>query len=567
MRLGIITIILFVMVLIPVTISDAYGSLSLDKGNYSWTDKVKIRLMVHGFDHKQDTIQISVGNNELKSYKLSKAGNGLYTGEVILTGFLHDVDGDGKPDTNPRTTGSGPNNGFLESARDEKLEILVNLNDGTKIKTTTKIAWNVGEISFDLPKPQLDETAKLQVIDPDMNLNPETLDKLPIHVFSDSDKAGILVDAIETEEESGIFETTVSFSQNSSSSGNRLFTMPEDAIYAQYTDYTLPEPYHIHDDLDIVAESRVHDSLIPEPEQDKPIYENCGLGTTLQDGICVVKEQTPQSNSTGIWGPVIEIPGENLCLDYRGAEVDENCNIIRPSPFSQQQNGIEPEKVKCNHDLYRSYKTSDGTAFCASGYAMRELIHRGYAQGFDSITSATVSGSNNVVNEYCPASQELIQWGWYAYKNPTDIVVTNIDLVYSAEEDSNGVEFTFEKPTEGKSMLWVFVECDDHFDTFEVIILPETIEHRKNFVVYYPDNPNTTFRFVNQDTIPYKIDGISDNGKNSFSIWIDPQDDWIIDEPPSSYEGVNSFALSAANPDTEELYEWMNYIIYISENR
>ena len=152
-------------------------------------------------------------------------------------------------------------------------------------------------------------------------------------------------------------------------------------------------------------------------------------------------------------------------------------------------------------------------------------------------------------------------------KNPKDIVVTNIDLVYSAEEDSNGVEFTFEKSTEGQSMLWVFVECDDHFDTFEVIILPETIEHRKNFVVYYPDNPNTTFRFVNQDTIPYKIDGVSDNGKNSFSIWIDPQDDWIIDEPPSSYQGVNSFALSAVNPNTEELYEWMNYIIYISENR
>ena len=302
----------------------------------------------------------------------------------------------------------------------------------------------------------------------------------------------------------------------------------------------------------------IEKNLVPEPDQDIPVYENCGLGTTLQDGICVVDEsQETQS---------FELE-DMFCSHPRGVQVDENCNVIRPSPYSQQKDGTTPEDVKCNRDLYRGYKISDGTAFCASGHALNELISRSYAFGFDSITSATVSGSNNVVNEYCPSSQELLQWGWYAYKNPTDIVVTNIDLVYSVEEDSNGVEFTFEKPTEGKSMLWVFVECDDHFDTFEVIILPETIEHRKNFVVYYPDNPNTTFRFVNQDTIPYKIDGVSDNGKNSFSIWIDPQDDWLIDKPPSSYEGVNSFALSAANPDTEEIYEWMNYIIYISENR
>lgn len=256
---------------------------------------------------------------------------------------------------------------------------------------------------------------------------------------------------------------------------------------------------------------------------------------------------------------------EALCLGGPGMEFDEDCHRIRPSPYAQQQDGTEPEKVRCNHDLYRNYKISDGTAFCASGYAMRELIHRGYAQGFDSISSATISESKNTVNEYCPASQELLQWGWYAYKNPAEVVVANIDLIYSAEEDSQGVEFTFDNQTEGKSMIWIFVECDDSFDTFEIIILPDTIQQHKNFVVYYPDNPNTTFRFVNHDTIPYKIDGVSDNEKNAFTVLTEPQNDWIVDEPPNSYEGVNSIALSAANPDTGEPYDWMNYIIYINE--
>ena len=155
-----------------------------------------------------------------------------------------------------------------------------------------------------------------------------------------------------------------------------------------------------------------------------------------------------------------EISDQVLCLGFRGGEVDENCNIIRPSPYSQQQEGIEPEKVRCNHDLYRSYKTSDDTAFCASGNSLRELIHRGYAEPFDSLTSATVSGPNTTVHEYCPSSQELVQSGWYSYENPTDVTVSNIDLVYDFEEDSHGVEYTFDKMTKGKSMVWIFAECD-----------------------------------------------------------------------------------------------------------
>lgn len=258
---------------------------------------------------------------------------------------------------------------------------------------------------------------------------------------------------------------------------------------------------------------------------------------------------------------------EALCFGIRGMEVDENCQRVRPSPYSQQQNGIKPEQVKCNGDLYRSYKTSGGSAFCASGFALRELIHRGYAEAFDSIGSRTIGSPNDTATKFCPSGQKLTQWGWYGEKNP-DVIVTNIDLNYDSDEDSYGVEFTFDPinpETDGKSMIWVFVECDNRFNTFEVIIRPETIENRKNFVVYYPSSPDTTIHFDNQDTISYKIDGVSDNGNNSFTIVIDPQDDWIIVEPPNMYEGTKYIELSASNPDTGEVYDWMNYIIYITE--
>jgi hypothetical protein len=105
------------------------------------------------------------------------------------------------------------------------------------------------------------ETAKIQVIDLDMNLNPETIDRIEVEVSSDSDVAGILVDAIETEDDSGLFEALISFTQTSVSSGNRLFAIPNDSIYAKYEDNTLPSPYGIQDDLDIQIESKLESEI------------------------------------------------------------------------------------------------------------------------------------------------------------------------------------------------------------------------------------------------------------------------------------------------------------------
>lgn len=157
---------------------------------------------------------------------------------------------------------------------------------------------------------------------------------------------------------------------------------------------------------------------------------------------------------------------EVWCSHPRGVQVDEDCKIIRPSPYEQQNGGTKAEQVKCNDDLYRSYKESDGTAFCASGYSINKLISRGFAQAFDVTNSATIDKDGLTVKEYCPASQERLQWGWYEQTCSSQIINTNIDLVYDSGEDSYGVEFTFESKNDGKSRVWVFVECDDFDATF-----------------------------------------------------------------------------------------------------
>ena len=234
-------------------IQHAFASISFDKSPYTWTDKVYIRVTEHGVDSDGASVRVYTEDHEIRNYKLAKAGNGLYTGEITLTGFLHDVNGDGKPDTDPRTTGTGPNNGFLETTRDDEITISIRFADGDEIKQTTKIRWNVGSIDFERLFPRHNESIRIKVTDADMNLRPDTIDIVPVRVYSDSDKAGILLDAREQRDNPGLFQTIFSLSSGESK-GDQLYALPDDTIYIQYDDYTLPKPYGTNDDLAIITE-------------------------------------------------------------------------------------------------------------------------------------------------------------------------------------------------------------------------------------------------------------------------------------------------------------------------
>jgi len=253
-----------------------YAPIFTDKEIYTWTDKVYITVVApswnanrYGIDSigTQDShfIKIYTAAHSLEPYKLTETepNSGVFTGEVTLTGFLHDVDDDGKPDTNPRTVGNGPTNGFLEVDRDGGLTISFEFAEGVVLTYSALISWNIGEINFGKEIYLIGEFAQIIIIDPDMNLNPEAVDQVNVEIYSDSDIAGILVNAIETEEDSGLFKASISFTQNTASSGNRIFALPGDAIYGKYEDNTLPSPYSIQDDLDVKTESRLESDVPP----------------------------------------------------------------------------------------------------------------------------------------------------------------------------------------------------------------------------------------------------------------------------------------------------------------
>jgi len=111
-----------------------YSPIFTDKSVYSWTDKVKITIISSSWNtdnHLIDSIggdadypiKISTRDHFLDQYKFTETAvnSSIFTAEVILTGFPHDVDGDGRSDIHPRTFGNGPTNGFLETDRDSAI--------------------------------------------------------------------------------------------------------------------------------------------------------------------------------------------------------------------------------------------------------------------------------------------------------------------------------------------------------------------------------------------------------------------------------------------------------------
>ncbi|AJW71579.1 hypothetical protein [Nitrosopumilus adriaticus] len=273
-----------------------YSPIFTDKPFYSWTDKIKMTIIAPSWNTDKDLID-SIGNTQdhpikistrehsLEPYRFTETdvNSGIFTAEVILTGFAHDVDGDGTIDTTPRTMGTGPTSGFLEVDRDSAVTISFEFADGVILTESAPVRWNAGTIQFTQEVYLLDEIVTVRIIDSDMNLNPEALDHIPIQISSDSDIAGFEVDGIETSESSGMFVATFSLSQSSTTSGSRLYSIPGDKISAKYDDYTLPKPYSVSDNLALETFALVDSSIPPIDRIDNlPIQFSDALGNSLE---------------------------------------------------------------------------------------------------------------------------------------------------------------------------------------------------------------------------------------------------------------------------------------------
>ena len=252
------------------------ATIELDQKVYTWTDKVYITIVApdHNFDgdlvdeignSDRDPIKVATRGADIDNYKLVETGTdtGIFTGEVILTGFEHDADGDsttgnnGNDVINREAKGVGPTDGLLPTDDDDGLTVSFEFSEDETVVGSALVRWNIGEAQWLEASYPAVGTGVVRIIDPDMNLNPEAVDNFAVDVFSDTDAGGIDLTVTETNEATGLFEGTVFFTITDDSSGHRLRVSEGDTVTADYEDNTLPAPYTTADELDITATSLI----------------------------------------------------------------------------------------------------------------------------------------------------------------------------------------------------------------------------------------------------------------------------------------------------------------------
>ena len=127
----------------------------------------------------------------------------------------------------------------------------------------------------------------------------------------------------------------VSFTQNSVSSGNRLFAIPGDSIYAKYEDNTLPSPYSIQDDLDIQIESKLESEVPPIQRisvEDVFLADSFGIPIepTINEQIQIVGMISNNQNYDQIFVYIIQVrdqDGTVVSLSWIQGELTSNQNL------------------------------------------------------------------------------------------------------------------------------------------------------------------------------------------------------------------------------------------------
>ena len=248
---------------VNVALANFGSTIELDWNVYSPNDRVYITIVSpdHNFDYNSrdvignddfSTITISTDRGHLNNYELVETGKdtGVFAGEISL---VYD-----KP-----TRGIGPNSGKLSNYAEDELQIWMKMNFDS-IAATASIRPNISEVSWldndenymDLTNSYMsDDTAMVQIVDADLNKNPDSRETIFSKVYSDSDSSGKIIRLTEMDEIPGIFRGLVFFS--TTPSNEKLTVSSGDTIRLEFEDTVIPQPFHKTDTLLIYSETKI----------------------------------------------------------------------------------------------------------------------------------------------------------------------------------------------------------------------------------------------------------------------------------------------------------------------
>jgi len=165
--------------------------------------------------------------------------------------------------------------GKVEAKQEGGVTVNFEWREDEFVSKTALYSWREATLEFDKTEYDVSDEIHLTLTDLDNMRWPfDTKKSYPVHVYSDSDLAGIMMDAYLVPSFKGIVQMNgnypiklnLTFDDKSYESsapfgfGHGLLRVsPGDTIYAKYWDYSLPRPYTISDQKQIVSTAKVND--------------------------------------------------------------------------------------------------------------------------------------------------------------------------------------------------------------------------------------------------------------------------------------------------------------------
>jgi hypothetical protein len=354
--------------------SDSSSPIQFDKKVFSWTDRVNITVYAPDFnsdpnlidtigDTQDDKVTVCTTGHCIP-YRLVETGvnTGIFSGYVDLTGDPSQkgpigIDGNGENPSGIMSTCNticGPTDGMLPSTGNDGISVSFEYSRDQTVTGSALIRWHIGEIQWLQPNYPSNGQGVLQIVDPDMSLNPDAINKFDTSVWSDSDSGGTKITMTETDVGSGIFQGTVDFTTQYPSSGNRLHVSDGDTVTGEYIDRTLPPPYSSTDQSQLLATTTIGTILPPlerVPISNARMIDSTGktLDKVMMDQqVQIVSDVTNKVNKDQAFAYLVQIQdnsGITLSLSWITGSLLPNQNMSLSQSWIPKSSGTYTAQI------------------------------------------------------------------------------------------------------------------------------------------------------------------------------------------------------------------------------
>ena len=184
----------------------------------------------------------------------------------------------------------------------------------------------------------------VRVIDYDMNKDPKIIEQFDIEVWSDSENRIINYTVAETDNDTGVFDSTVFLSTSESPGQYRVQTFVGDIVFAKYFDQTIPDTDE--------------------------------TGATVIDTFVVSELSVLEWGDEGL---PRKLAYDSCTLEYleKNKDRQDKTDIFYPSPLKQFKSGLFQDEIKCKEPMVR-ISNYHGVPACVKHGSVQKLSERGW---------------------------------------------------------------------------------------------------------------------------------------------------------------------------------------------